>query len=129
MVLSRFWLIIFISSILFIVASLFSSNQYSIDYVLNGKKDDPILIGETYLKKLPHSLQDTLKKVPETLISVNLNDKYPDTSYIYKNKTVQIFSGVQKSDGLLPTCKNLTRLNDPLDCIFGFFLWAHAIIN
>ena len=106
MVLSRFWLIIFISSILFIVASLFSSNQYSIDYVLNGKKDDPILIGETYLKKLPHSLQDTLKKVPETLISINLNDKDPDTSYIYKNKTVQIFSGVQKSDGLLPTCKN-----------------------
>jgi Ni,Fe-hydrogenase III small subunit len=122
MVLSRFWLIIFISSILFIVASLFSSNQYSIDYVLNGKKDDPILIGETYLKKLPHSLQDTLKKVPETLISVNLNDKYPDTSYIYKNKIVQIFSGVQKSDGLLPTCKNtLLDLMIPLIAYLAFF--------
>ena len=122
MVLSRFWLIIFISSILFIVASLFSSNQYSIDYVLNGKKDDPILIGETYLKKLPHSLQDTLKKVPETLISINLNDKDPDTSYIYKNKTVQIFSGVQKSDGLLPTCKNtLLDLMIPLIAYLAFF--------
>ena len=46
MVLSRFWLVIFISSIVFVVVSLFSSNTYTIDYVLNGKKDDPILISE-----------------------------------------------------------------------------------
>ena len=122
MVLSRFWLVIFISSIIFIVVSLFSSNQYSIDYVLNGKKDDPVLIGETYLKKLPHFLQDTLKKVPETLVSINLNDKDADTSYIFKNKTVQIFSGVQKSDGLLPTCKNtLIDLMIPLIAYLAFF--------
>ena len=122
MVLSRFWLVIFISSIIFIVVSLFSSNQYSIDYVLNGKKDDPILIGETYLKKLPYSLQDTLKKAPQTLVSINLNKKNSDTSYIFKNKTVQIFSGVQKSDGLLPTCKNtLLDLIIPLIAYLAFF--------
>ena len=37
MVLSRFWLAIFISSILFVVFSLFVGNSYTIDYVLNGK--------------------------------------------------------------------------------------------
>ena len=100
MVLSRFWLVIFISSIIFIVISLFSSNQYSIDFVLNGKKDDPVLIGETYLKKLPQSLQDTLKKAPETFVNINLNEKDLDTSYIFKNKTVQIYSGFQKDDKL-----------------------------
>ena len=122
MVLSRFWLVIFISSIIFIVISLFSSNQYSIDFVLNGKKDDPILIGETYLNKLPSSLQDTLIKAPLTLVSINLNEKDADTSYIFKNKTVQIFSGVQKSDGLLPTCKNtLLDLMIPLIAYLAFF--------
>ena len=39
MVLSRFWLTIFISSIVFIIVSLFAGNTYSVDYVLNGKKD------------------------------------------------------------------------------------------
>ncbi len=34
MVLSRFWLAIFISSIAFIVISLFTGNTYTIDYVL-----------------------------------------------------------------------------------------------
>ena len=122
MVLSRFWLVIFISSIIFIVISLFSSNQYSIDFVLNGKKDDPVLIGETYLKKLPQYLQDTLKKVPETFVNINLNEKDADTSYIFKNKTVQIYSGVQKSDGLLATCKNtLLDLMIPLIAYLAFF--------
>jgi spore maturation protein SpmA/spore maturation protein SpmB len=122
MVLSRFWLVIFISSIFFIVISLFSSNQYSIDFVLNGKKDDPVLIGETYLNKLPKSLQDTLKKVPETFVNINLNEKDADTSYIFKNKTVQIYSGVQKSDGLLATCKNtLLDLMIPLIAYLAFF--------
>ena len=122
MVLSRFWLVIFISSIFFIVISLFSSNQYSIDFVLNGKKDDPVLIGETYLIKLPQSLQDTLKKVPETFVNINLNEKDVDTSYIFKNKTVQIYSGVQKSDGLLATCKNtLLDVIIPLIAYLAFF--------
>jgi spore maturation protein SpmA/spore maturation protein SpmB len=122
MVLSRFWLVIFISSIIFIVVSLFSSNQYSIDFVLNGKKDDPILIGESYLNKLSKSIQDTLKKAPETFVNFNLNEKDLDTSYIFKNKTVQIYSGVQKSDGLLATCKNtLLDLIIPLIAYLAFF--------
>ena len=122
MVLSRFWLVIFISSIIFIVVSLFSSNQYSIDFVLNGKKDDPILIGESYLNKLSKSIQDTLKKAPETFVNINLNEKDLDTSYIFKNKTVQIYSGVQKSDGLLATCKNtLLDLIIPLIAYLAFF--------
>ena len=122
MVLSRFWLIIFISSILFVVTGVFTAHNYSIDFILNGKKDNPILIGEKYLKQLPISLRDSLKKTPEGSIVLNLNEKDNDTTYVYKNKTVQIYSGVQKSDGLLETCKmSLFDLVLPLMAYLAFF--------
>ena len=122
MVLSRFWLVIFISSIFFIVVGLFTSNHYSIDYMLNGKKDNPVLIGEKYLTKLPKSLQDSLKIAPESTVIVDFNSSDADTTYVYKNKTVQIYSGLQKSDGLLETCKtSLFDLILPLMAYLAFF--------
>ena len=45
-----------------------------------------------------------------------------DTTYVYTNKTVKIFSGIQKSDGLLPTCKStLLDLILPLIAYLAFF--------
>lgn len=122
MVLSRFWLAIFISSIAFIVVSLFTSNSYSIDFILNGKKDDPVLISEKYIEHLPAFIKDSIDKAPEKTIVINNNLSNPDTTYVYKNKTVKIYSGVQKSDGLLPTCKNtLLDLIIPLIAYLAFF--------
>ena len=122
MVLSRFWLVIFISSIVFIVIALFSGNSYSIDYVLNGKKDEPILISEKYLNEVTVFIKDSIEKAPENTIVINTIESNPDTTYVYKNKTVKIFSGVQKSDGLLPTCKNtLLDLILPLIAYLAFF--------
>ena len=122
MVLSRFWLAIFISSILFVVFSLFSGNSYTIDHVLNGKKDDPILISEKYLNQVPVFVQDTIEKAADKTLVVNNNEADSDTTYVYKNKTVKIYSGVQKSDGLLPTCKNtLLDLILPLMAYLAFF--------
>jgi spore maturation protein SpmA len=122
MVLSRFWLIIFISSIVFIVAGLFLGSNYSIDHVLNGKKDDPILVGEKYLEQLPYALRDSISKAPENTFVLNTNTADADTVYTYKNKTVQIFSGVQKSDGLLETCKvSLFDIILPLLAYLAFF--------
>ncbi len=122
MVLSRFWLVIFISSIIFIVVGFFTHNTYSLDFVLNGKKDDPILIAEKYKEDLPRLLHDTLMKAPDKTYVVNRDTLNADTTYIYKNKTVKIYSGVQKSDGLLPTCKNsLLDLIIPLIAYLAFF--------
>lgn len=122
MALSRFWLIIFISSILFLVASLFTSGSYSVDYVINGKKDDPFLIGEKFLHQIPKHIADSLKKQEDAVYVVNFNTADADTTYHYKNKTVQVYSGVQKADGLLPTCKNsLIDLIIPLIAYLAFF--------
>lgn len=122
MVLSRFWLAIFISSIAFVIFSLFVGNSYTIDYVLNGKKDEPILISEKYLNQVPVFIKDSIKKAPDQTMVVNRDTLNADTTYVYKSKTVKIFSGIQKSDGLLPTCKNtLLDLILPLIAYLAFF--------
>ena len=122
MVLSRFWLAIFISSIAFVIISLCLGSSYSIDSVLNGKKDDPILISEKYLDKVPKFISDSIKKAPDQTIIINRDTLNTDTTYVYKAKTVKIYSGVQKSDGLLPTCKNsLFDLILPLIAYLAFF--------
>lgn len=122
MVLSRFWLAIFISSIIFIVVSLFIGNSYTLDFVLNGEKNDPILISEKYIEQLPVFIKDSIKNAPEQSMVVNRDTLNVDTTYVYKNKTVKIYSGVQKSDGLLPTCKNtLVDLILPLIAYLAFF--------
>ncbi|MBF0694049.1 MAG: spore maturation protein [Flavobacterium sp.] len=122
MVLSRFWLAIFISSILYVVVSLMTSNTYSLDFVLNGKKDDPVLISEKFLQDLPISLQDSINAADNFSYVVNKNTADADTTYVFKNKTVKIYSGVQKSDGLLPTAKStLLDLILPLIAYLAFF--------
>nr|WP_294774667.1 nucleoside recognition domain-containing protein [uncultured Flavobacterium sp.] len=122
MVLSRFWLAIFISSIVFVVFSLFTSNSYSVDFILNGKKDDPILISEKYLNQVPKFVMDSIEKAPDQTMVVDRDTLNADTTYVYKSKTVKIYSGVQKSDGLLPTCKNsLLDLILPLIAYLAFF--------
>lgn len=122
MVLSRFWLVIFVSSIVFVVFGLFSGNSYTIDYVLNGKKDDPILLSEKYIEQVPAFIKDSIKKAPDQTMVINRDTINADTTYVFKNKTVKIYSGVQKSDGLLPTCKStLLDLILPLIAYLAFF--------
>lgn len=122
MVLSRFWLVIFVASIAFVMFSLFSGDSYSIDYVLNGKKDDPILVSEKYLNEIPKFIQDSIQKSEEKSFVLNKNVLNADTTYVFKNQTVKIYSGIQKSDGLLPTCKNsLLDLIIPLIAYLAFF--------
>ncbi len=122
MVLSRFWLAIFISSIAFVLISLFSGNSYTLDFMINGKKDDPIIISEKYLNQVPVFIKDRIEKAPDQTIVIDNVTSNPDTTYVYSAKTVKIFSGVQKSDGLLPTCKNtLLDLILPLLAYLAFF--------
>jgi spore maturation protein SpmA/spore maturation protein SpmB len=59
---------------------------------------------------------------PEQTMVINRDTLNADTTYVYKAKTVKIYSGIQKSDGLLPTCKNsLLDLIIPLIAYLAFF--------
>ena len=117
MVLSRFWLAIFISSIGYVVFTFFMGNSYTTDFILNGQKDDPILISEKYLNQVPAFIKDSIGKAPDQKMVVHI-----DTTYIYKSGTVKIYCGKQKADGLLPTCKS-TLLDTiiPLIAYLAFF--------
>ncbi len=122
MVLSRFWLAIFISSLLFVVISLFSGNSYTIDHVLNGKKDDPVLVSEKYLQDLPAFIKDSIENAPDKTMVINRDTLNIDSTYVFSNKVVKVYSGKQKSDGLLPTCKStLLDLILPLMAYLAFF--------
>lgn len=122
MVLSRFWLAIFISSIAFVVFSFFTGNSYTTDFILNGQKDDAILISEKYINQVPAFIKDSIAKAPEKTMVINRDTLNADTTYVYKSGTIKIFSGKQKADGLLPTCKS-TLLDTiiPLIAYLAFF--------
>ncbi len=122
MVLSRFWLVIFVCSITFIITGLFTNQYYSIDYVLNGKKDEPLLISEKYLNEVPQFVQDSLKNSPTKEFVLNNVTSDADTTYVYNKQTVKIYSGKQQSDGLLPMAKSsLLDLILPLIAYLSFF--------
>jgi spore maturation protein SpmA/spore maturation protein SpmB len=116
MALSRFWLSIIIISIIFVLIKLFGGYYYNIDYLVNGKKDESILIRESFLNSLPKNIQDSL--------NANENKEYTvdETTYILNNNVVKITKGKQNADGILPTCKNsIFDIVLPLVAYLAFF--------
>lgn len=122
MALSRFWLAIFIFSILFIFLDLIMDKHYSLDHMINGKKDDKILIAEKYPSEISRLIWDSLQKNEDKIfISKNLKTLI-DTIYEANLKTVKVYYGTQKSDGLLPTCKSsIFDIILPLMAYLAFF--------
>jgi spore maturation protein SpmA len=128
MALSRFWLTIFIASILIVLFSLLSGTNYSLDYTLNGAKGDLILVGETKIENLPNYIKDSFLNAKmdsdSKSLKINFNPKDADTTYTVKGKgqIIRILSGKQKSDGILVACKNtLIDLILPLIAMLAFF--------
>jgi len=116
MALSRFWLSIILVSVTYILALLFSGHSYSIDYVVNGKKDEPLVRKEIYLNHASPFLQDTLQKAKDHRYTSH------DTIFLLENSTVKIAMGKQSTDGILPTCKNtILDLLLPLIAYLSFF--------
>lgn len=118
MALSRFWLTIILTSVLYILAMLTFGSSYSIDSIVNGKKDDPILVKETFLKDLPVFLRDTLTKSKDH----KYINQQKDTTYFLDNNIVKVTTKKLATDGILPTCKNtILELIIPLIAYLSFF--------
>ncbi len=119
MALSRFWLSIMLVSLLSLLFSMWSGHTYSLDPVINGKKDEQLIITEKYVCHLPKWMQDSLQKVESITIS---GTQKHDTIYTRNNSIVRISTGTLATDGLLQTCKNaLTDIILPLIAYLAFF--------
>mgnify|MGYP003862541299 CR=1 FL=1 len=119
MALSRFWLTIMLVSLVSLLASLWSGRSYSLDAIINGKKDEAVLIGEKYISQVPKWMQDSLTKVESISIQ---HPHQKDTVFTRSNTIVRITTGSLATDGLLQTCKNaLTDIVLPLIAYLAFF--------
>jgi spore maturation protein SpmA/spore maturation protein SpmB len=122
MVLSRFWLVILILSIVFVLGSLVTGNRYTIDHIVNGKKDDPIVVTETYADRLPSPLRDSVAAAADGRYVVKGTDGKRDMVYTAEKGIVRITSGKLATDGILPTCKStIFDLLLPLIAYLSFF--------
>lgn len=118
MVLSRFWLIIILSSILYILAMLVTGNVYSIDGIVNGKRDDMLMVKEMYASQAPQPIVDSLKAGNGSYL---VKGK-PDTVYRQEKDVIKVMVGKQAADGILPTCKStIFDLILPLIAYLSFF--------
>jgi spore maturation protein SpmA/spore maturation protein SpmB len=122
MALSRFWLVIILSSILYVFGLLAVGRVYSIDSLVNGKKDDPVLVKEQYINELPAGIRDSLTHSKSTCYQASSKAGMPDTAYYLEKNVVKITVGRQATDGILPTCKNtIFDLLLPLIAYLSFF--------
>ena len=122
MVLSRFWLIIILSSVLYILGMLAFGPVYSIDYIVNGKKDDPLLVKELYISELPAPVADSLSHARDARYVVKGPTAKTDTIYTAEKNVVKMTVGRQATDGILPTCRNtIFDLLLPLIAYLSFF--------
>ncbi len=122
MVLSRFWLVILILSIVFVLGSLATGNRYTIDHIVNGKKDDPIVVTETYVERLPAPLRDSLAASADSRYVQKSAAGTPDMVYTAEKGIVRITQGKLATDGILPTCKStIFDLLLPLIAYLSFF--------
>lgn len=104
MVLSRFWSVMIVGSILYLMVMLATGRLYTIAHVVNGKQNDPLVVAEIPAKDF--SLQD-----PAHFAALQTNKaaglQIGDKVYqLTDNGMVQISDGRQRADGIFVTCKN-----------------------
>lgn len=104
MALSRFWSWMIVLSSLFIFYMLASGKLYSLNGLVNGKQNDPVLVNELSVQtaNLDTAFMSSLQlNKGEFVASANGN--------LYKLQAsgmIEVAAGKQAADGIFPTCKN-----------------------
>ena len=95
---------------------------YSIDYVVNGKKDDPIVIKELYVNQLPGTIKDSITHAKDGQYILKATGTAKDTVLKLENNIVKVTTGKLATDGILPTSKNtIFDIILPLIAYLAFF--------
>ena len=122
MVLSRFWMTIVIISAVYVLGALALGRSWSIDYVVNGKRDDAITLREVYLHQVAPAVADSLQQSTTHKYVAHGATAATDTTYTLDRNIVKITCGKQAADGILPTCRSaIFDLLLPLIAYLSFF--------
>lgn len=120
MALSRFWSVILISSVAYLFYLLISGQLYTLNPVVNGSQNDPLLVAEW--DSVSFSTAN-----PELFLLIKNNSSHEffedGKTYILTDKNVvEVYSGKQQADGIFVTCKNtIMNLWLPLIGYLTFF--------
>lgn len=113
---------IIILSVVFVLVMLATGSLYSIDHVVNGKKDDALLTKEVYLSTLPQATHDSLMTAKGGVYVLKGASAQKDTTLTLDKDVVRVTVGKQMADGILPTCKStIFDLVLPLMAYLAFF--------
>ena len=116
MALSRFWVVLFLGSIGYLLILLFSGREYAIEFAVNGKKDEPLLRRELYQGQVTPELRSSLQGAADHAVTIGAEH------YKLENGVVKLYAGKQAADGILPTAKSaILDLLLPLIAYLSFF--------
>jgi spore maturation protein SpmA/spore maturation protein SpmB len=97
-------------------------SSYSIDHIVNGKKDEPLVVKEWYLRQLPQPIQDSLAASGDKAYVLKAAVAKNDTTLKLENGIVKVTVGKLGTDGILPTCKaTVFDIILPLIAYLAFF--------
>ena len=104
MALSRFWSWMIAISAMYIFYLLAVDRMYSLNGLVNGKQNDPVLVAEYPLSNFE---SDTafVRLLQETKL-VGFTHSDGKGYKLLDNGTVELSAGRQSADGIFPTCKN-----------------------
>ena len=104
MVLSRFWSSILVASVLYVFGMLAWGRLYTLQHLVNGKQNDPVLVQEVPARDFAAR---ELTRFSAIEASKGAGVQAGDTFYqLTDGGVVQISLGRQRADGLFATCRN-----------------------
>ena len=125
MALSRFWSYILVGSIGYIFFMLASGQLYTLNSIINGKQNEPIIISEIPAQNIVQA--DTALYAA---IAANKGTGYTKGDTLYKlldNGSIEICKGKQAADGIFPICKN--TIMDIWLPLIGYLTFFCGLLN
>lgn len=125
MALSRFWSYILVGSIGYIFFMLASGQLYTLNSIINGKQNEPIIISEIPAQNIAQT--DTALYAA---IAANKGTGHTKGDTLYKlldNGSIEICKGKQAADGIFPICKN--TIMDIWLPLIGYLTFFCGLLN
>lgn len=105
MALSRFWTFILCSSLVYALFMIFTGKQYSLNQMVSGKMNEPILVGEIPFSTFQLN-NDSIFCTKIANAGSNSFVQNDSTFTLKENGILEISYGKLAADGLFTTCRN-----------------------